>query len=166
MHHSLPLHLRSMSEDAAASPLATLLQANPELLETSDYHCDDDDLEELEGTLGFELPSDLATLLRLSDGGTLRGPTRSLHLASAEELADWARRGLMQAFDALPFAVDESGVMLVTDVENQWGGGKGVIYRVRTGRRAIHGQPLQDAIRVAKTLSELFEYLANGQDAW
>lgn len=146
--------------------MIALLTQHPGILEAATYGCEDDDIAEVEGALGFELPIDLASLLRFSDGGVLHGPTRAIHLASSEELVEWARDGVAQRLEALPFARDDTGIVLVTDTSGDWGGPDGAVFRLEVGRRHIHGHPVQDAIKIADSLSDLLEHLAAGRDAW
>ncbi len=131
-----------------------------------EFHCDDEDIAELEVALGTDIPEELEALLRFSDGGTFRGPTRSIHLASSEEIAGWAAAGVMAELEALPFAQDDAGTILVYDTNGSWAGEEGAIFRVDMGRRQIHGYPVQDAHRVASSLAELLSHLAAGKDAW
>ncbi|MFT7621512.1 MAG: hypothetical protein ACI9WU_000675 [Myxococcota bacterium] len=155
-------------EDAAAAitaPIAALVDAHPTILEHAEYGCDDDDIAELEVALGHALPGELEELLRMSDGGTLNAAPHSMQLVSSSDMAAWAEQGLMQELEAVPFARDDSGTLLLCDSEGAWGGEKGGIFRV-VFKRWVRGKPLGDAHKVANSLAELFEHVAAGRRAW
>ena len=143
-----------------------LLEQHPAIFEAAEFSIEDDALAELEAALGIDLPKDYIELLRLSDGGRLVGPTRTIHLASSEELIGWAQQGVIHQLEALPIAQDEAGTILVIDTEAEWGGPDGAVYRLTMGRRFVHGHPVQDAFKVADSLTELLGHLAEGKDAW
>lgn len=149
-----------------AAPLAALLTAHPTILEPADFGCDDEDIAELEHALGAPLPSELEELLRMSDGGVLHGHGHSIELVDAGQLAAWAEQGLMAELEAIPFARDESGTLLLCDQDGSWGGGPGSIFRLVYGKRWVRGHPLGDGQRVAGSLAELFEHIAAGRTAW
>ncbi len=142
------------------------MDAHPNLIDIVEYGCDDEDIAELEVALGHAVPEDLEEFLRVTDGGMLRGPTRAIHMASAQEMAQWALSGVTTELEAVPFAQDESGTILVCDTEGDWGGDKGAIYKVAIGKRHIRGYPVQDAVRIAGGFRELLDHLATGKDAW
>ncbi len=150
---------------SGGSALLDLLEAHPNVVEFAEYGADEEDLAALEEALGHDVPEQLAELLRLSDGGALHGPTRTVSLASAEELMTWALRGVMHELEAMPFARDDHGTVLVVDTGGDWGD-EGSIYRLETGRRSIRGYPVGDAVRIAGSLTELIAHVAAGREAW
>jgi len=116
--------------------------------------------------LGRPLPEELADLLRISDGASLRGPHTTLHLASSEQLASWARQGALDELESLPFAQDDEGAVLVIDTEGDWGGPEGAVYRLTDSRPRIARIAIIDAVRLADSLGELLTHMAAGRDAW
>ena len=147
-------------------PLEDLVLQHPEILDASDFACDDEDIDRIEDALGYPLPDEFRSLLRLTDGGVLRGPHAIAHLATADQLAEWAGAGVHQDLESIPFAHDAAGTVLVIDGKGEWGGAAGAVYRLRTARRAPGRAPVRDAVRLADSLGALLGHLAAGRDAF
>ena len=146
--------------------METLAKAHSDVLELSEFPVDDEDLERVEEALGHPLPDDLRSLLRLGDGGTLQLPHAVVHLASAEQLAEWVGAGVHDELDAIPFAHDASGTVFVIDERGEWGGVPGGVYRVRSARRAAGRVAVRDAVRLADSLSDFIAHVSAGRDAF
>ncbi len=144
--------------------LGFLLQY-PSVFELSEFACDEEEIAAVTSAFGNELPAALEELLRLSDGGLLHGPHDTLRVASVEQMLRWAEEGLHDELGTLPFAHIESNRLFVMDSAGRWGA-KGALYGVQWGRRTVTGYPVQDVVRLADSLRELFEYAAAGHDAW
>lgn len=154
-----------MTEETRPS-LISLLEEHPEIFEAAEDGCEEEELDELEQALGRPVPVELVELLRSSNGGTLHGPQQTVHLASTEDLMAWHEEGAMEELGTFPFAHDGGKTVLVLDSDGEWGGPQGGVYRVHVGLRAIRGFPVQDAFRVADSLSELIGHVVAGKEAW
>lgn len=143
-----------------------LVSTHPEILDVSDFACDDDDIERVEDALGYPLPEEFRSLMRLTDGGTLHAPHSFAHLVTADQLAEWAAAGVHQELDSIPFAHDAAGTVLVVDGRGEWGGPAGAIYRMSHTRRANTRSAVRNAVRLADSLTDFLRHLAAGRDAF
>lgn len=155
-----------MIEDLNKTPsVVKLLQEHPGIFDTAEHSCDEEDIAEVEELLGQDLPEDLRELYRVSDGGVIRSASRQLQLIPMNQLALLVER-VVEEMETVPIAHDDEGMLLVMDASGDWGGAPGAIYRLQAARRQIRGHALQDAVRVADSVTELLGYVAEGRDAW
>ena len=150
---------------ALARPLEELFHQNPHLLDPSDFCCDEDDLALAEEALGCALPPGLRALLMFSDGGQLRSPLKVVQLAPVEQLVLWAEQGVIEQFGSVPFATDDTGGLLVVDTADEYGGGTGVVYRLERRERGAGRAQVHSATRLASSVGEFLQHLAEGRDA-
>mgnify|MGYP002637605246 CR=1 FL=1 len=155
-----------MIEDPAQTlSVVKLLEEHPGIFDTAEHSCAEEDIAEVEEVLGQELPEDLLELYRVSDGGVIHSASRQLQLIPLDQLASLLER-VFEDMETVPIAHDDEGMLLVLDAAGEWGGAPGAIYRLQPSRRQIRGHAMQDAVRVADSVTELLTYVAQGRDAW
>ena len=146
-------------------PAVEALFDNPDIFEEADLSCADEEITELEDTIGRPLPGFVSSLLKVSDGGLLQGPHNVIHLASKDQLLSWSHEGAIDSLGAFPFAHDGFNTVFVLDTEGEWGGAEGAVYRLELGRQAKRHNHMS-AIRVAENIGSLLKHLVAGKDPW